>query len=149
MVNATPAIMMATTNKGRMKRSNGIPADLMATNSKLSPRLPKVMIEEIKMAKGNASGIAVTVTYEVSSKMLRISNPFPTRSSMYFQKNCITSTKSVMKKVAIKGPINAFKISLSSFLIMLNCRVCGRGHALEHPIVWFDLQYLFSLQNLL
>jgi len=67
---------------------------------------------------------------------------------MYFQKNCITNTNSVMKKVAIKGPMNAFKISLSSFLIILNCRVYERDHAPEHPKGGFDLQYLFSLQSL-
>jgi len=51
-----------TTNKGLINRNNEIPADFMATNSKLSPRLPKVMMEEIKIASGNANGIAVAVT---------------------------------------------------------------------------------------
>jgi hypothetical protein len=40
---------------GLMNRNNDIPEDLMATSSKLSPRFPKVMIEEIKMAIGIAS----------------------------------------------------------------------------------------------
>ena len=53
---------MDTTNKGRIKRRREIPADFIATNSKLSPKLPKVIIDEIKIASGRASGIAVAVT---------------------------------------------------------------------------------------
>jgi hypothetical protein len=49
-------------NKGLINRNREMPADLMATNSKLSPKFPKVMMDEIKIAKGRASGIAVTVT---------------------------------------------------------------------------------------
>ena len=119
MRNAMMEMQKDTTNKGLINRNNEIPADFMATNSKLSPRLPKVMMEEIKIASGNANGIAVAVTYAVSSKMLVSSNPLPTKSSIYFQKNCITNTKRVMKKVAMKGPTKDFKISLSSFLIMI------------------------------
>ena len=52
----------ATKNKGRIKRNNGIPADLIATNSKLSPKFPKVIMDEIKTANGNANVIIVTVT---------------------------------------------------------------------------------------
>ena len=47
--------MMAIHISGLMKRNREIPDDLMATSSKLSPRLPKVMIEEIRMAIGMAS----------------------------------------------------------------------------------------------
>src|SRR5258708_18513497 len=39
-------------------------------------------------------------------------------SSMYSQKNCSTSTNSVMKNVAIKGPTNALMMSRSSFFII-------------------------------
>ena len=120
-----------TTSKGRIKRNNEMPADLIATSSKLSPKLPKVMIEEIRIASGRASGMAVAVTYIVSSKMLARSSPFPTRSSMYFQKNCITSTNSVMKNVAINGPTNDFRISLSSFLITIwGCGLSVVGYEL-------------------
>jgi hypothetical protein len=83
------------------------------------------MIDDIRIAKGSASGIAVAVTYIVSSKMLARSRPLPTRSSMYFQKNCITKTNNVMKKVAINGPINDLRISLSSFLITWWVLGCG------------------------
>jgi hypothetical protein len=40
---------------GLMNRNNDIPEDFMATSSKLSPRFPKVIIDEIKMAIGIAS----------------------------------------------------------------------------------------------
>jgi len=110
-----------TTSKGLMKRSKEIPADLIATNSKLSPRLPNVMIDEIKIESGNAKGIAVAVTYAVSLSKLENSNPLPTKSSIYFQKNCITNMNKVMKKVAMNGPMKDFRISLSSFFIT----VCG------------------------
>ena len=62
MQKATPAMNIDTINRGLINRNREMPADLMATNSKLSPKLPKVMIDEIKIAKGSASGIAVTVT---------------------------------------------------------------------------------------
>jgi hypothetical protein len=74
-------------------------------------------MEESKMDKGSASGTAVTVTKLVSFRILIRSRPLPTRSSIYFQKNCITKTKRVMKNVAMKGPMKAFRINLSSFLI--------------------------------
>ncbi len=92
--------------------------------------------------------MTVVETYAVNSAMSAKPNPFPTRSSIYFQKNCITSTNKVMKKVAINGPINALRINLSSFLIILNFPACGKDHVPAHPKVGFDLQSLFSLQNL-
>ena len=75
------------------------------------------MMEDSRMARGRARGMAVAVTYPVSSRMALNSNPLPTRSSMYFQKNCITSTNNVTKKVAMKGPMKACRMSLSSFFI--------------------------------
>jgi hypothetical protein len=47
--------MSATKKSGRINLSKEIPEDLMATNSKFSPSLPKVIIEESKIAMGNAS----------------------------------------------------------------------------------------------
>ena len=46
---------MATKKSGRINLNKEIPDDLMATSSKLSPSLPKVIIEESKMAIGSAS----------------------------------------------------------------------------------------------
>jgi len=82
--NAVMQIKKLMNTKGRMNRSNEIPADLMATSSKLSPRLPKVIMEESKIAKGRARGMAVTVTKLVSLRILIRSRPLPTRSSKYF-----------------------------------------------------------------
>jgi hypothetical protein len=50
-----PQSNMVTHIKGLMKRNSDIPADFMAINSKLSPRLPNVIIEEIRIAIGIAS----------------------------------------------------------------------------------------------
>ena len=42
--------------------------------------------------------------------------PFPTKSSIQSQKNCMSKTSNVKKNTAINGPTNAFMISLSNFL---------------------------------
>jgi hypothetical protein len=52
----------------------------------------------------------------MNSRMTPILMPLPTKSSIYSQKNCITRTSSVIKNVAIKGPIKDFNTSLSNFL---------------------------------
>lgn len=51
--------------------------------------------------------------------MVKISSPFPTKSSIQSQKNCNTNTNNEIRKVARKGPIKARMMSLSSFLITL------------------------------
>lgn len=96
-----------------------IPADLMATNSKLSPRLPNVISEESKTDKGKASGINTALWYQINFKIVAASSPFPTKSSIHSQKNCMINTNSVMKKVATNGPIKAFIMSLSNFFTCL------------------------------
>ncbi len=54
-------MIIATTNNGRIKRKSEIPAALMATSSKVSPRLPKVMSDESKTESGNASGMSTAL----------------------------------------------------------------------------------------
>ena len=103
---------------GRIKRSNDIPDDLIATNSKLSPRLPNVMIDEMRMAMGMASVSNDALAYHRNWLMVIKSSPFPTRSSIYFHNICIIKTKNAMKKVMMKGPIKDLKISLSNFFII-------------------------------
>ena len=44
---------------GRMMRKSEIPAAFMAVSSKRSPKLPKLMSEESKIAKGSARGTTV------------------------------------------------------------------------------------------
>ena len=80
--NATPDKKMANINNGCMNLTNGMPAALIAINSKLSPKFPKVMIDENNNANGNAVVNVVADTKPISCKMVRVSRPFPTRSSM-------------------------------------------------------------------
>ena len=97
-----------------------MPEDFIATSSKLSPRLPKVMIDEMSMAMGIARISSDALAYHKNWPMVKKSSPLPTRSSIYFHKLCIISIKKAMKKVAMKGPRKDFKISLSNFFIILN-----------------------------
>ena len=100
-----------------MNLNNGMPEDLMATNSKLSPSLPNVIIDESKMAIGNASITMVALAYKINLERVNISSPLPTRSSIYFQMVCIINTNKAIKNVAIKGQKKALRISLSNFFI--------------------------------
>jgi hypothetical protein len=88
----------------------------MAINSKLSPKFPKVMMEENNKANGNAVVKVLTDTSPINCRIVRKSKPLPTKSSMYSQKNCIVSTKVEIVSAAKKGPIKAFRISMSNFL---------------------------------
>ena len=65
-----------------MKRISGIPADLMAMSSKLSPRFPNVMIDENSNANGMAVVNILIDTSPTNFKIMKVSNPFPTKSSM-------------------------------------------------------------------
>lgn len=107
---------MAKIKSGRMKRISGMPADLMAMSSKLSPRFPNVMIEENSNANGMAVVNMLIDTSPTNFKIMKVSNPFPTKSSMYSQKNCMVSTNIEIVNAAKKGPINALRISMSNFL---------------------------------
>jgi hypothetical protein len=93
----------------------------MATSSKLSPRFPKVMMEEIRMAMGIARVSMEALTYHKNFPMVIKSSPFPTRSSRYFHRPCIISTKKAIKNVIMNGPMNDLRISLSNFFI-IPCR---------------------------
>jgi hypothetical protein len=79
---ATPDKKMVNINNGRMNLIKGIPAALIAINSKLSPKFPKVMMDENNNANGNAVVKVVAETNPMSSKIVNKSNPLPTRSSM-------------------------------------------------------------------
>ena len=114
---ARPLIKIEMISKGRIKRNSGMPAAFIATSSKLSPRLPNVIMEEKRRERGSAIGTQISVTSPTSFKMVKRSRPFPTRSSIYNQKNWSIRTKEVIKKVAINGPTKAFSINVSSFFI--------------------------------
>jgi hypothetical protein len=113
-----PQSAIDTNINGRMNRNKDMPADLIATNSKLSPRLPNVIMEEIKMAMGMARVSKDALAYHKNLPMVNRSRSFPTKSSMYFQRLCIIKTKKAIKNVAINGPINDRMISLSNFFII-------------------------------
>ena len=117
-----PQSRMDTNVSGRKKRNSEIPDDLMATSSKLSPRLPSVIIEDIKMAMGIASVSREALAYHKNSPMVSKSRSLPTRSSMYFHRLCIISTKNAIKNVAINGPMKDVRISLSIFFIICPIR---------------------------
>jgi hypothetical protein len=114
---AKPPIKNVIISSGRIKRNNGIPAALMATNSKLSPKFPNVIIEENRSASGNAVGTQNNVTNPTNFKTVNRPRPFPTKSSMYNQKNCMVKTKIEIRNAAINGPIKDLIISMSSFFI--------------------------------
>jgi len=113
--------MIATNINGRIKRNREMPDDFTATSSKLSPRLPNVMMDEIKMAMGIDKVRSDALAYQRNVMMVEKPRPLPTTSSTYFHKLCINSTKNAMKNVATKGPMNDLSISLSNFFIK-----CGR-----------------------
>lgn len=112
---------MVSIMTGRINLNSEIPEDLIATNSNLSPRLPKVIMEEIRIAIGIANISIEALAYHKNSQMVMKSSPFPTRSSMYFQRVCIINTKKATKNVTMNGPINDRMISLSNFFIMGCC----------------------------
>ena len=53
-------IIILTIKRGNKVLNNDVPALLIATNSLFSPKLPNVIIEDKRTAKGNASGVILT-----------------------------------------------------------------------------------------
>lgn len=116
---ATPQTSMVKTSSGRINRISEIPAAFMATSSNFSPRFPKVIMDEKSNASGKAIGTQNKATRPISLSTVNKSSPFPTRSSIYNQKNCMVSTNREMAKAAINGPIKERIISMSSFFITI------------------------------
>ena len=96
-------MIIAKNNRGVKVLLSDIPEDLSAANSFFSPKFPKVMMDAIRIAIGRAKGTKRAAAYKISCKMMFISNPFPTRSSTYFHKNCMSNINIAIKKVATKG----------------------------------------------
>ena len=101
--------------RGLIKRSREIPEDLIATSSKLSPRFPNVMIEEMSMAIGIASIKSEALAYHKNCPMVIKSKSFPTRSSIYFHRNCMSNTNIEIQKVRMNGPMKDFNVRVVSF----------------------------------
>jgi hypothetical protein len=62
------------------------------------------MREESSIAKGSAMGTRDRAAYPKNSKRTDISSPFPTISSTYFHKNCISTMNRHTKNVAKNAP---------------------------------------------
>jgi hypothetical protein len=81
------------------------------------------MIEANNIAKGNARGISPKAAYINNSDTIAQSSPFPTKSSMYFHRNCISRINTQMKKVIKKGPKKLLIINRCSRFMLYACVV--------------------------
>ena len=70
------------------------------------------------MASGRACGTSNKPMYQKNCARTSMLNPFPMRSSIYLQRNCIISTNWQMKKVPMKRSPNCLAINMSNFLIL-------------------------------
>ena len=94
-----------------------MPADFMAVSSELSPKFPKVMREERRMASGNACGTRNSPIYQKNCANTSTESPFPMSLSTCCHKNCIIKTNWQMKNVPTKSSPNCLTINISNFLI--------------------------------
>jgi len=106
--NAENVIIATTMISGLMILLRETPDVFMASSSRFSPMFPNVISEASKIARGRANGTMLALEYRRNSPSIFNSSPFPTRSSIYFQRNCISSMKITRKKVRKRGPINDF-----------------------------------------
>ena len=82
-----------------MVLSNGTPADFIAKSSNRSPKLPNTIIDANRTERGKAIGIRLSDAYRnISARTLK-SKPFPTMSSICFQRNCISTKNKQITKV--------------------------------------------------
>ena len=66
---------------GRKVCISEMPAALMAVSSELSPRLPKVISADSRMANGKACGISIRPIYQKNLAMISSDSPLPISSS--------------------------------------------------------------------
>ena len=78
---------------------NEMPEVLKALIWLVSPNEPKNINEEIRTAKGKDSGTNRAEAKNISWKIWNTSRPFPTKSSTYFQRNCISKKKTQRKNI--------------------------------------------------
>ena len=76
------------------------------------------IMDDSSTANGSAMGRMVQAPHIMNSMITPNERPLPTSSSMYSHRNCIIRMKTTMSNIATKGPINAFSVNLSSFLIL-------------------------------
>jgi hypothetical protein len=111
-MNAQMAMVAEITITGAIILTRDMPEDLNASSSRFSARFPKVIRLARSTARGRAMGTRLALVYSRNSEITFISRPFPIRSSIYFQRNCIRSIKMTKKNVSMNGPIKDFMTSI-------------------------------------
>ena len=105
-----------------------MPAALIAVNSLLSPKLPKVISDDKSIANGNACGTSINPMYQKNCAMTSIDKPLPMSSSTYLHRNCIISTNWQMKNVPKNNNPNCLVINISNFLIRNMASFCSHTY---------------------
>ena len=108
-------------NRGVIKQRNGCPNEFMAVISDLSANPPINIMEANKTANGRAKGIKVMLEYHNNSSIIFNSSPFPIKSSIYFQRNCIKRINITTENVNRNGRIKDEKIN---FLKIFTLNLC-------------------------
>ena len=104
-----------TTISGMRILLREIPAAFIARSSLLSPILPSVIIDAMRVANGIARGSMVQDPHIRNSSITHRLNPLPTSSSMYNHRNCITRMNTTMRKTITNGPKKEVSMNLSNF----------------------------------
>ena len=101
---------------GRRMRIKEIPFPFMATNSKLSDKLPNVISPATIIVSGNAIGTKSANDKNINFNITEAGIPLPTNSLIYFQRNCIKNKKRLNTNVTRKGPTKDRNTKTSIFL---------------------------------
>ena len=102
---------------GASTRLSDMPAAFMARSSLFSPKVPSVMTDDSRVARGSDSGIRVALPQPRNSSMTLKLSPLPTSSSMYSHRNCIIRMNMTIKRIAKNGPTKELSMNLSSLFI--------------------------------
>lgn len=106
-----------TVMRGNIIRNSETPEHFSAINSLDSDIFPNAIMEDSKIASGNARGTKEAEAKNRSFTMVKGSNPFPTISSIYFHRNWTKSVNNTTKKVAINGPKKEKVVRVKIFFI--------------------------------
>src|ERR1700759_2784715 len=80
------------------------------------------MMEDSKTDRGSAIATLVAEAYIISSRIIYHSKPLPMRSSIYLNKNSISSTNITIAKVTRNGLMNVLSIKRCTFFIKNSLR---------------------------
>ena len=145
MKNAPTLIIPQTMASGTRTLWSEMPAALIASSSLFSPSVPRVIIDESRVARGSDNGSRVALPQPKNSRITLKLNPLPTSSSMYSQRNCIIRMNTTTSRIAINGPMNDFNMNWSSFfipivlLIQSSCQVQLQGRSRPFRLLSQDL----------